>query len=358
MPTVLSSDLSDYKFAWFRSPISNGALKGKDLPTEIRILGRGDNPNTKLPKLLVGEVTEKVLPQNQIQFGHARVPICYDHCLDEDAPEYVKGQPKAIFGYGDVQLDPDGIKLNNVTWTPLGEREARNYEDISPTVAVDPKGNVVFVRSVSLTPAGSVHGLHFFSAAVKLGAALNNDEDITKQTMIDQISVAELAATFGLATGAGKVEVLGHLKEMHATTVRLSTEVKNIQQSQGNNLQIIRLTAEAGKTIEMPAAELVTRLTALEGKLATFTSAGETVERNKVISLFASDGKVPLGEDGKAMGVEALSALSLPELRRLHANTPSTVPLSARGRKPNESVGGGDLKGSARAATEWAHLEK
>jgi hypothetical protein len=72
-------------------------------------------------------------------------------------------------------------------------------------------------------------------------------------------------------------------------------------------------------------------------------------ERGRLVTLFAAEGKVPKDGDGKPYTAEALKKLDMGTLKLLHANTPSTVPLSARG--VNAREGGGidpNLKGRER----------
>jgi hypothetical protein len=52
-----------------------------------------------------------------------------------------------------------------------------------------------------------------------------------------------------------------------------------------------------------------------------------------------------------------MAKMDLTTLRILHANTPATVPLSARGKRPAEKQTDDTLKGVARTAQAWSNLE-
>jgi phage I-like protein len=102
----------------------------------------------------------------QVKAGRDKsLAIDFDHCTVKGSKEYVAGQPKSIAGYGDpVIVKGDGLYLYNVEWTPMGEKYARNYKDLSPAAVIDKQGVVLGLDSVALTPHGAVRDLNFFSS--------------------------------------------------------------------------------------------------------------------------------------------------------------------------------------------------
>src|SRR5580700_6821490 len=101
-------------------------------------------------------------------------------------------------------------------------------------------------------------------------------------------------------------------------------------------------TAEEGDVLtklkeamsRQPSADITTlsaRMEALEKKWADGARAGEDMERLRIITLLSAEGKSPRREDGAAYSRDELLALDVPVLKLLHANTPVTVPLAARG---------------------------
>jgi hypothetical protein len=151
-----------------RAKVSNGGLKSDNLPGRIKVLNWGDNPSTQ-GTFSVGRKTLDVLPANQRQFGFERVALDWNHCTESAAPAHkellASGQPPIVFGYGrPAVVEGDGIWLEDMEWTPDGQRSARNFEDLSPAVAAGEDGQVYFLSSVALVTNGSLHDVTFFSA--------------------------------------------------------------------------------------------------------------------------------------------------------------------------------------------------
>lgn len=129
--------------------------KNAPLPKALKLMNRGRNPSVK-GDFYVSQITETELPKNQQRMGFERIAIDYNHCSVPGSEEFVTGSPKAIFGYGTPVLEQSGLVLRDITWTPLGEEHARNFEDLSPAVQPNEKGEVVFIHSVALTPNGAL----------------------------------------------------------------------------------------------------------------------------------------------------------------------------------------------------------
>ena len=129
----------------------------------------GKNETLDSPIYLDNRSVE-VFSYNLKRSGCERIPLDFDHCTVPDSAEYVKGQPKAIAAYGTPNLIPeDGLWLEDMEWTPLGEENARNYSDLSPAPIIDKKGVVINLHSVALTPKGALKGLTFFSTDNMIG---------------------------------------------------------------------------------------------------------------------------------------------------------------------------------------------
>jgi len=61
----------------------------------------------------------------------------------------------------------DGLYLTALSYTPSGNKYAREYRDLSPAVLLDDDGEVIFCHSVALCPQGEVRGLSFYSVDVR-----------------------------------------------------------------------------------------------------------------------------------------------------------------------------------------------
>ena len=272
--------------------IANGARRAAELPARLKIFHWGANPTIDGP-ITAGDQTARLLAANQARLGYERVAIDFDHCTVAGTPAHraltAAGQPPLIFGYGRVNVVPgDGIWLEEITWTPLGVQHARNFEDLSPAVK-EADGEIVLIHSVALTPNGKVHGLQFFSVP-----HFNPNPTMP-------IELTELAESLGLPATATKPEILARLQQ--------------------------RLAAVSAAP---PVAALSARIESLELKLLAQTEAAEAAEREALVRRFAADGKVPKRATGESYSADELKALDVPTLRLLHANTPVTVPLSAR----------------------------
>ena len=152
------------KIATF-SPISNGALKSDVLPTRIHVLSFGKTETLDDP-IYVNEKTKKVFSATQKKIGRERVPIDFNHNTVSGTQAYENDkEPRAVAGYGTPIIGEDGLWLENIEWTPSGEKAARDYEDLSPAPLLDEKDNTVIgLHSVALTPAGAISELKFYSA--------------------------------------------------------------------------------------------------------------------------------------------------------------------------------------------------
>ena len=282
--------------------ISNGALKDETLPQRLKFFAWGDNKSTD-GNFRAGEKTSAELSANQKKFGFERVAIDFNHCSVPGTDTYkdllAQGQPPLIFGYGRVNPVPgDGLYLEDIIWTPLGVKHARNFEDLSPAIQ-DEDGEVTLVHSVALTPNGKVEGLEFFTA--------QNVVSKTNRLGEKTLTLLSVAGMMGLSETAEEKTVLETLSQRLKET--------GVQQ---------RIAIETISTLSA-------RVDALEKKLADGARTEQETERMRVVTLLSVEGKSPRHADGAAYSREELLALDVPTLKLLHANTPVTVPLSARG---------------------------
>lgn len=373
--------------------ISNGALKGEALPQRLKFFAWGDNKSTD-GNFRAGEKTLAELSANQKKFGFERVAIDFNHCSVPGTDTYkdllAQGQPPLIFGYGRVNPIPgEGLYLEDIIWTPLGVQHARNFEDLSPAIQ-DEDGEVTLVHSVALTPNGKVEGLEFFTAMGTPTASENEEERMPGKKEgghlspppgypenpdhyadpknfkypLDTEGHARAAWSYIHQEDNRKVYSAPELTFMEN---RIKTACKRFgikceeTKTQSTILKDKTLTllsvagmlglpetAEEMTVLETlsqrlkepdarqgVAAEAITtlnaRLEALEKRLADGAKAGENIERLRMVTLLSTEGKLPRHADGAAYSRDELLALDVPTLKLLHANTPVTVPLAARG---------------------------
>lgn len=326
--------------------ITNGGLKGEQLPSRIKLLNWGTNESVAGPILLDASCIEP-FHANQRKLGYERVAIDFEHNTVEGSPEFNRTtEPRPVAAYGAPEIVPgEGLFLTSVEWTPAGQSSARNYEDLSPTIGFGEGKRAIFLHSAALCRNGAIYDLHFFNAA---GGGAN---DQNQTPMSESILIPELASALQLPAGAGRIDVLNAITDLNRRVATFSAVLKD-----GKLVlpQVTALSAEiGGKTVAFSVADLATlsaRVEKLEGEVVTQQKALGEKEKIAAIARFSAEGKVPKGSDGKEMSVEALSALDLPSINLLLANTPSTVPLHARGTKPAENQQSAKLGAAGRAA--------
>ena len=182
--------------------------------------------------------------------------------------------------------------------------------------------------------------------------------------MDDTISVADLAQAIGLPDTATKDDVLAKLKTFfseekgepqHTKTLSVADASGNVTTLSASDL-LTRLTAleaktaapaktqtaapavqtfsvtSGGKTITLSASDLATKLITLEAKLAATEQSAAQSSKSAILTALSAAGKAPVNPaTGKPFSAAELEALDIPTLTILSANTPVTVPLTARG---------------------------
>lgn len=335
--------------------MSNGALAGDKLPSRIKILNWGRNESVR-GDILLDEVSTQHLSINQRKHGCEKVALDFEHNTAKGSEEYNRTkEPRAVAAYGIPRVTHgDGLYLDNVEWTPEGHANAKNYADLSPAIAMDKDGRVTFLASVALCRNGAVYDLSFFNAEGR-APQVPDHSSTSKTIMPDKIflTLCSIATALGLPEAATENEVSAQLKTLSALPAKLAA----LEAKLGNAPAVQTFSATVGeKTITLTAPEITSRFLALENKIETQQKALDDSAKATVISRFAAEGKVPKGVDGKPLDAAALAKLDLPTLQIMAANTPATVPLSARTRQPvdNQKKSEG-LTGVARSIA--AHQE-
>jgi phage I-like protein len=114
----------------------------------------------------VGDHTVAALAANQAAMGFDEIALDFNHNSLPGHPNF-KPDPRETAGYGPLEVVPgDGLYLTALSYTPSGNKFAREYRDLSPSVLLDDDGEVIFCHSVALCPQGEVRGLSFYSVNV------------------------------------------------------------------------------------------------------------------------------------------------------------------------------------------------
>ena len=194
--------------------IKNNALAGSILPRVLKLFRFGDNATDQGTFKVTNRTVDAI--QKQVEGGvHDRVLIDFEHNSVEGSPKY-QPPPRVHAGVGLVSCSAqDGLVIKDITWTPDGERFARNYPDISPVVPYDKATmEVVGLTSAGLVPATGVIGLSFFSALSP--TPQENDMDLTElKKQIDALQTALNEIT-------AKVDSMGKPADVAAMSAKLS----------------------------------------------------------------------------------------------------------------------------------------
>jgi len=331
MLLALHANPKDVKGQLVSFRISNGALDAKNLPKKLKLLNWGSNQTIKGP-VIVGEETVKQLSVNQAKLGYDRIALDFNHQSVPGSDTYEK-DPLEVAAYGTPVVIPgDGLYLENIEWTPAGEKFAANYHDLSPTPKLDARGEVIFLHSVALCRQGAVKDLSFYNASFltpmsttapasteasttavdykgllvsllqKLGVQVPDapsDSDIA--SMVDQFKVPEkkvAAADDDNATNTTMTMTPGE-KALLARLQKLEDG-----QSDGERAGLLTLAASHGKVIPLSAEQI---------KLVPISALKELVEKLPA-------GTVPLNSTrtgGAQPGIVALTAEEKTIIRNL-----------------------------------------
>ncbi len=259
-----------------------------DLPTRVKILNWGENPNARGEKIVVGQRILKTLADPK--FAYKRVALDYEHNTLPGTPEYqATTEPRAIAGYGDIEVvEGDGVYLANITYTDSGKDHAKDYEDVSASpVTLASSGEVIMIASVALCRNGAVDGIEFKQVA--LSAAIVEDLsalDITQtQTESSMEELKKIAQALGLNEDATVDQITDAINKMHTA----------------------QATAAEKQKVETTA--LSARLTALE--------------KGQMLATAAQQGKVV------GLSAEIIKSLSTDDLQKHIDGLQATVPLNA-----------------------------
>lgn len=266
--------------------------EGAKLPTRVKVLSWGENPNARGSRVFVGEKFAASLSSPTYPF--AKIAIDFEHNTVPGTREYERTEePRAVAGYGTVELVPgDGVYLNIERWTDDGLAHARDYEDLSAAPVCDKEGNVLALQSVALCRTGAVPGIEFVQCP--LFADLSA---LTQEKTMDYRKI--LIKMLGLAEDAddGQIEA----------AVEAAKE------------------AEAAKMAESAAlaAETEKKTECLSARVDALSAAYENEARERILLGARIEGKVV------ALSAEILSKMTPAELAAHVAALPVTVPLSA-----------------------------
>ncbi|WP_448579259.1 phage protease [Thermosphaera sp.] len=229
------------------------------LPRRFKLLGWGDNATASGRKVHVGRKTLAVLADTQKQTGYEEIALDFEHCTVPGTRAYKESaEPRPVAAYGTLDVvENEGVFFDVSRWTPKGEAEALNFQDLSPAVATDENGEVVFIHSVALCRNGDIDGLKFVTLSVTEIAPATMDYRKLLVTLLqlpddapdDEIKKA-VDAVLGLQGGP--------MSPLSARVEALTAEVRALKEmdTQRRRDAVCARAAAEGKVIPLSAAQI------------------------------------------------------------------------------------------------------
>lgn len=306
------------KKAEYARIVSTAALAagdGGDLPSRMKILKWGENPNSQGKRVNVGR--KLVHAMSSPTYPFREVALDYEHNTCPGTPEYERSQePRPVAAFLSVEVvEGEGVFVNVGRWTPDGEKNARHYCDLSAVPLMDAEGNVVSIISVALSRAGAVPDITFSQAAL---AAMGTDNtylgepEMTHKEML--IGLLELEAdasdeAIQAAYDAKLEKAKQEATEAAEAAVDAAAAEAALETAKEN----------AGET----EAAALTAVATLAAQIQQVNARMDTQEKKRLIAAAAAEGKVV------ALSDDLIARLSVDDVQKHCAALPKMVPLAA-----------------------------
>lgn len=339
-----------YKLVALRSVSDFDPSKPGTLPSRIKLFSSGKHETAK-GQVILNATTERLFGDFQKQMNWLDVPGDFEHCTVPGSASY-KGEPAMIAGNFTVDLVAgDGIYANLVNWTPEGRHFVGNghYRDISPSVVLNDANEIVGLHSFAFCRKGATPDKDLVLFSSNFDPAAEARKPVTERTNTGPQDANELMDALRTLTGsaadASPTQILRDLEShINPTSKPKTTKAMTPDQEKQLTDATTNLTALNAKVDALVAG--IDKLTGDKGALTTLTAEiaalkekDNSSERQAILTLAASEGKV--------VPVEAVKDLSNVQLKTLCASLPSTVPMSER--TPSvvslSSPGAGDADG-------------
>lgn len=253
------------------------------LPREIVVAPWGRR-ETRRGAVVVDEFSASQIPLNQAAQRFDTVALDFNHNTVPGHASYkAEQEPRLIAANARVKVEPGkGIVFDIVNFTPEGEAALKggHFIDLSPTVARDARGRVIFVHSAALCRQGEIADdaltLIPHDADARIAAALtamSADANFLpmKNALLKLLSLLgvtlaedadEAATTAALEAAAAKV---AKPEAMSADLTALSAEVKNLRdqitafnaaEESRKKAALVAAASRAGKVIPLSDATI------------------------------------------------------------------------------------------------------
>ncbi|BET67203.1 hypothetical protein ASA1KI_21210 [Opitutales bacterium ASA1] len=294
----------------------------QELPKRLLVAPWGHSKSVKGP-VVVNETTLAELPGNQVRANFARrVALDFQHNTVPETDAYkAEKEPRRVAAFGVPRVVAgEGVYLEQLEWTPEG-REAysgKHYPDLSPAVAFNARGEVVFLHSAALVRQGAIPGLHAF---------VSNFDPFRNLPMKDK-----LLKLLGLKADATDAEIdsaadqlgqkLTAFSALEQKVAAFAASIEQLTSKLGDVEKGVAAAANSGNVatqISAFSAEIKNLTTKVDG----FSARADAAEREILVRDAMQAGKiVPFG---------ALEKLSIADAKALLAELPAgQVPTERR----------------------------
>ena len=286
--------------------VTNGIRTGTPLPQRLKVLNWGVNKTMK-GDVIVNDLTAARLPSFQREMNWDDVSLDIEHGSVPGSPLFLaataNGKFPELLGRGRPLVIPgDGLYVDGIVWSPKGDR-AYEFPDLSGAVKQDDHGVVIGMHSAAFCTHGATFDLHAYSTATQMEAHV-------KTTLLKLLSLDEKAADTAVSERVGKiaaaltalaaipVDVLSKLAAMPVPALAMLSALKAetidaITRLTAADVQTkLQLLSTIGDGQKETMQAALTRLSTAETTLADLRGQFISAQRNQLLLLAASQGKV------------------------------------------------------------------
>ena len=277
---------------------------GAELPTRINVAPWGTHSTPK-GTVVINETTARQLPGNQKRSNLDRVALDFNHNTVPDSDSY-RGEPAKIAAMGVPSIEPgEGIIFSDLEWTPEGKDYVGNkhYVDLSPTLALNSKGEALLIHSAAVCRTGAIPGLTLYSTDPLKTPPKKMDQ--YKQLLCELLGLDPEAATDD---------------QVKSAMTAFSAKVKSGADASG---KVVELESKLNSL--SASVQSLKNLETLSTEVKALADSAKQSEREAIIRTATHEGKVI-----PKSAVEGDASLSNVQLKALCAELPVTVPIERR----------------------------
>ena len=302
-------------------------LSGDTLPKELKLFKFGENPTIDGVVRLSAQ-SKQLLPLLQDKFGFDKIALDFMHNTVPGSTAYKESQePRSVAAYGTPEFREDGLYLAGLDWTPDGMKSARNFLDLSPVPKLNDNNEVLFLHSVALCRQGKTKGLTMDglqTLSVELPLAMGDEANTNQdeETLMEKI-LGILREGLKLDKNASEADIQTALIALAADCAAMKTQLTTLSADLvASKAEVAKLTTLSAKDVTLTT--LSAKIEATDGKLSTFQAELDKRDRDALLALAVSEGKVV------PLTAEQIGKTDVATLREMVSKLAVTVPLSAK----------------------------